>query len=317
MRKSLRKNDELRNIELKTGVNKYADGSCLITCGDTQVMCTATIEPKVPLFLKHSGQGWVTAEYGMLPGSCTTRVDRDKAKQGGRTAEIQRLIGRSLRSVVDLQKLGERQVIIDCDVIQADGGTRTASITGGYIALYIALKKLQQKQRWTTSPILDMVAGISCGIVNGEVLLDLDYEEDSNAETDSNFVMTESGGIVEIQGTAEKIPFTENELTKLITTAKAGLTTIFEKQKEAIQKIDEELEAEKQARLEARLAMAAEIEEKKLKKALKKEINGNTLAEPTLKPVKMMKNSSKKKTSKKVLDENGDINGNIADNAEV
>ena len=207
MRKSSRKNDELRPIEIQTSVNKYADGSCLIICGDTKVMCTATIENKVPLFLKHSGQGWVTAEYGMLPGSCATRIDREKARQGGRTAEIQRLIGRSLRSVVDLEKLGERQIVVDCDVIQADGGTRTASITGGYIALYAALKKLQQKQRMQNLPVLDIVAGISCGIVNSEVLLDLDFDEDSNAETDSNFVMTETGGIVEIQGTAEKIPF--------------------------------------------------------------------------------------------------------------
>ena len=253
MRKYSRKNNELRNVEILANVNKYADGSCLIICGDTKVMCTATIESKVPAFLKHSGKGWVTAEYGMLPGSCQTRIDRDKARQCGRTAEIQRLIGRSLRSVVDLEKLGERQITIDCDVIQADGGTRTASITGGYIALYMALKKLQHKQRWEVSPITDMVAAISCGIVKGEVLLDLDYDEDSTAETDSNFIMTESGGIVEIQGTAERIPFTENEFGKLLSSAKEGLKTLFEKQKEVIKQIDDEIKNEKQTRFESKL----------------------------------------------------------------
>ncbi|MCR5506335.1 MAG: ribonuclease PH [bacterium] len=310
MRQSLRKNDELRKIEIIPGVCKYADGSCLITCGDTKVVCTATIDCKVPPFLKHSGTGWITAEYGMLPGSCQTRIDRDKAKNGGRTAEIQRLIGRSLRSVVDLAKLGERQIIIDCDVIQADGGTRTASITGGYIALYMAMKKLQQKQRWANAPIIDMVAAISCGIVNGEVLLDLDFEEDSHAETDSNFVMTETGGIVEIQGTAEKIPFTETEFSKLLATAKAGLLSIFEKQKEVIKKIDEQIEAEKQAKLEARIAAGANLA---TKIKIEKEVNGNTL---TLSTGKVEKSSKSKKTSKKVLDENGDINGNIADTTE-
>ena len=295
MRKSLRKNDEPRKVEIITNVNKYADGSCLISCGDTKVMCTATIENKVPLFLKHTGKGWVTAEYGMLPGSCSVRVDREKARQGGRTAEIQRLIGRSLRSVVDLDKIGERQIIIDCDVIQADGGTRTASITGGYVALYIALRKFQQKQKWENLPILDSVAGISCGIVNGEVLLDLDFEEDSNAETDSNFVMTETGGIVEIQGTAEKIPFTENEFNKLLASAKIGLKTLFEKQKEAIKKFEDELEAKRVEKLEAKLSAIAEIKPKKTP--------NNTETQNQSKP------ASK---TKKVLDENGDINGNIA-----
>ena len=304
MRKSLRKNDELRNMELQVNVNKYADGSCLITCGGTKVMCTATIEAKVPLFLKHSGKGWVTAEYGMLPASCQTRVEREKSRTGGRTAEIQRLIGRSLRSVVDLDKLGERQIIIDCDVIQADGGTRTASITGGYIALYMALKKLQEKQRWTTLPLVDMVAAISCGIIGGEILLDLDYEEDSNAETDSNFVMTESGGIVEIQGTAEKIPFTENEFVKLLTTAKTALKTIFEKQKEAIRQIDEQFEKNRQERLEARLISAGiNTITKTRKKILSDDENKNIASSTT---------SKNKNSSKKVLDENGDINGNVA-----
>ncbi len=292
MRKSLRKNDEPRKVEIITGINKYADGSCLISCGDTKVMCTATVENKVPLFLKHSGKGWVTAEYGMLPGSCNVRIDREKARQGGRTAEIQRLIGRSLRSVVDLDKIGERQIIIDCDVIQADGGTRTASITGGYVALYMAVRKLQLKQRWENLPIVDTVAGISCGIVNGEVLLDLDFEEDSSAETDSNFVMTETGGIVEIQGTAEKIPFTENEFGKLLATAKTGLKTLFEKQKEAIQKFEDELKATKEEKLEAKLSAIAEIKTKKTQET------NNT------------KQTSSK--DKKVLDEFGDVNGNIA-----
>ena len=307
MRKASRKNDELRNIELLPNVNKYADGSCLIICGDTKVMCTATIETRVPLFLKHTGKGWVTAEYGMIPCSCQTRIERDKSHSGGRTAEIQRLIGRSLRSVVDLEKLGERQVVIDCDVLQADGGTRTASITGGYIALYIALKKLQQKQRWETSPIIDIVSAISCGIVNGEVLLDLDYDEDSNAETDSNFVMTESGGIVEIQGTAEKIPFTEDQFTKLLSTAKEGLKQIFVKQKETIEKIDEKFEADKQARLEARLAAAEFNAAAKAKRKEAKELAANGNKET---PVLTMK---PKRNSKRVLDENGDINGNVAD----
>ena len=311
MRKASRKNNELRKIELLPNVNKFADGSCLITCGDTKVMCTATIEAKVPAFLKHSGKGWVTAEYGMLPGSCQTRIDREKARQGGRTAEIQRLIGRSLRSVVDLEKLGERQIIVDCDVIQADGGTRTASITGGYIALYIALKKLQQKQRWETSPIIDTVAAVSCGIVGGEILLDLDFDEDSSAETDSNFVMTESGGIVEVQGTAEKIPFTESEFNKLIASAKEGLKVIFEKQKEVINQIEEKFEMDRQARLEARLAAVELNAIAKAKRKEAKELATNGNKETSVLTLKATTKSSKK--SKKVLDENGDVNGNIAD----
>lgn len=237
MRALERKNEELRKIEIIPNVNKYADGSCLISYGDTKVLCTATVENKVPMFLKHTGTGWVTAEYGMLPGSCITRIDREacRGKQGGRTMEIQRLIGRSLRSVVELDKIGERQIVIDCDVLQADGGTRTASITGGYVALYLAMKKLQRKLKWEIFPINDAVAAVSCGIVNGELLLDLDYEEDSNAETDSNFVMTESGGIVEIQGTAEKVPFTEHEFTKLLNLARGGLIELFKKQKEVLE----------------------------------------------------------------------------------
>ena len=240
MRTSSRTNSELRKIEIITNVNKFADGSCLISFGDTKVLCTATIDNRVPQFLKHSGTGWVTAEYGMLPRSCETRIDREaiKGRQGGRTMEIQRLIGRSLRSVVELNKIGERQIIIDCDVLQADGGTRTASITGGYVALYQAMKKLQKKQRWDFFPINDAVAAVSCGIVNGELLLDLDFEEDSHADTDSNFVMTESGGIVEIQGTAEKVPFTEHEFSKLLNLARSGLVQLFEKQKEALSQIE-------------------------------------------------------------------------------
>lgn len=236
MRNLGRKNNELRKIEIIPNINKYADGSCLVSFGDTKVICTASIEGKVPAFLKHTGTGWVTAEYSMLPRACSVRVDRDivKGKQSGRSMEIQRLIGRSLRSVVELDKIGERQIIIDCDVIQADGGTRTASITGGYVALYKALEKLTKKQRWDSIPINDMVAAISCGIVNSEVLLDLDFDEDSNADTDSNFVMTKKGGIVEIQGTAEHNPFSETEFTQLLSLAKEGISELFKKQKEAL-----------------------------------------------------------------------------------
>ena len=241
MRAFSRKNDSLRKVELLTGVNKFADGSCLVSFGDTKVLCTATIENKVPLFLKHSGTGWVTAEYSMLPASCQTRIEREvmKGRQSGRSSEIQRLIGRSLRSVVDLEKMGEHQIIIDCDVLQADGGTRTASITGGYIALYQAMQKLTSKYRLKESPINDFVAAVSCGIVNGQPLLDLDFEEDSNAETDSNFVITGSGGIVEIQGTAEKVPFTEAEFLKLLSMARAGIVELIQLQKKVIALLNE------------------------------------------------------------------------------
>ena len=244
MRALSRKNESLRKIELLAGVNKYADGSCLVSFGDTRVLCTATIENKVPVFLKHSGTGWVTAEYAMLPASCQTRIEREvnKGRQSGRSLEIQRLIGRSLRSVVDLDKMGERQIIVDCDVLQADGGTRTASITGGFIALYQAMQKLKYRYKLDEFPINDYVAAISCGIVNGQPMMDLDFEEDSNADTDSNFVMTGSGGIVEIQGTAEKVPFTENEFLKLLSFARTGIVELIQLQKKVINSLYQDKE---------------------------------------------------------------------------
>ena len=244
MRALSRKNESLRKIELLAGVNKYADGSCLVSFGDTRVLCTATIENKVPVFLKHSGTGWVTAEYAMLPASCQTRIEREvnKGRQSGRSLAIQRLIGRSLRSVVDLDKMGERQIIVDCDVLQADGGTRTASITGGFIALYQAMQKLKYRYKLDELPINDYVAAISCGIVNGQPMMDLDFEEDSNADTDSNFVMTGSGGIVEIQGTAEKVPFTENEFLKLLSFARTGIVELIQLQKKVINSLYQDKE---------------------------------------------------------------------------
>ena len=196
------------------------------------------------MFLKHSGTGWVTAEYAMLPASCQTRIEREvnKGRQSGRSLEIQRLIGRSLRSVVDLDKMGERQIIVDCDVLQADGGTRTASITGGFIALYQAMQKLKYRYKLDELPINDYVAAISCGIVNGQPMMDLDFEEDSNADTDSNFVMTGSGGIVEIQGTAEKVPFTENEFLKLLSFARTGIVELIQLQKKVINSLYQDKE---------------------------------------------------------------------------
>lgn len=236
MRALSRKNESLRKVELLTGVNKFADGSCLVSFGDTRVLCTATIEDRVPMFLKRSGTGWVTAEYAMLPRSCAERVEREvvKGRQNGRTLEIQRLIARSLRSVVELDKIGERQIIVDCDVLQADGGTRTAAITGGFVAMYLALKKLQFKLKLKEIPVTDYVAAVSCGIINGQPMLDLDFDEDSNAETDSNFVMTGSGGIVEIQGTAERVPFTENEFLKLLSLARNGIIELVQLQKKVL-----------------------------------------------------------------------------------
>lgn len=238
MRNLARKNTELRKIEIIPSVSKYADGSCLVSFGATKVQCSATIENRVPMFLKKSGTGWVTAEYGMLPASCSGRMEREAVRGGqtGRTHEIQRLIGRSLRSVVNLSLMGERQIIVDCDVIQGDGGTRTAAITGGYIALYQAIKKLEFREK-ITGILKDQVAAISCGIVDGEVLLDLDFEEDSNAEVDCNFVMTSTGKIVEIQGTAEKNPFSETQFNELLALAKAGIVVLIDKQKQIIKEI--------------------------------------------------------------------------------
>lgn len=223
-RPSGRSADSLRSIEIIPNYIKHAEGSCLIKCGDTHVLCTASVEEKVPGWIRGSGKGWVTAEYGMLPRSTHSRMDREAArgKRSGRTLEIQRLIARSLRAVVDLTKLGERQVRIDCDVIQADGGTRTASVTGGYVALALAFKHLENIGALQETPLIDNVSAISCGIYKGEPVLDLDYDEDSDADTDANFVLTGKGGICEIQGTAEKEPFSEEELLALLALAKKG-----------------------------------------------------------------------------------------------
>lgn len=238
MRNLARKNAELRKVEFIPSVSKYADGSCLVSFGSTKVMCTATIENRVPLFLKKSGTGWITAEYGMLPASCNGRMEREAIRGGqtGRSQEIQRLIGRSFRSVTNLSLMGEKQIIVDCDVIQGDGGTRTAAITGGYIALYQAVKKLEFREK-ITGILKDQVAAISCGIVDGAVLLDLDFEEDSNAEVDCNFVMTSTGKIIEIQGTAEKNPFSESQFTELLNLAKAGIVILIDKQKQIIKEL--------------------------------------------------------------------------------
>ena len=236
MRPSNRQPDQLRTIRLTRNYIKHAEGSVLIECGDTQVICTASIEEKIPPFLKGQGQGWLTAEYGMLPRSTNTRMKREAAggKQSGRTQEIQRLIGRSLRAVVDLKKLGERTIQIDCDVIQADGGTRTASITGAYVAVYDAVQKLLLKQAIAESPLRDFVAAISVGVYEGVPVLDLDYLEDSNCDTDMNVVMTGSGGFVEIQGTAEGETFSRSEMNSLLDLADGGIRELVRAQKTAL-----------------------------------------------------------------------------------
>lgn len=234
-RPSKRLADELRNISLEINVNKHAEGSCLIKAGDTQVICTATIEEKVPTWLKNSGQGWVTAEYGMIPRATGTRVDREAKKgQSGRTQEIQRLIGRALRAGINLRAIENINIKIDCDVIQADGGTRTASITGGFVALYLACQKLLEQGKIKAMPITNFIAAISCGIFQGVPVLDLDYLEDSNAETDSNFVMTDKGTLIEIQGTAENGSFTPDEFTELLKLAQKGINELIEKQKSVL-----------------------------------------------------------------------------------
>ena len=237
-RPSQRQADELRLIELIPQFTKHAEGSCLVKSGDTHVLVTASIDERVPPFLRGAGKGWVTAEYGMLPRSTHSRMDREaaKGKQSGRTLEIQRLIGRALRAVTDLEALGERQIKIDCDVLQADGGTRTASITGAWVALALAIESLMKTGAITRSPLRDQVAAISCGIYQGHAVLDLDYDEDSDADTDANFVMTSSGGIVEIQGTAEKTPFTRDELNQLMDLADKGCQELFKAQMEAFDK---------------------------------------------------------------------------------
>jgi ribonuclease PH len=237
MRPSGRAADALRAIRLEPGFSKHAEGSCLARFGDTHVLCTASVEEKVPPFLRNSGKGWVTAEYGMLPRSTHTRTDREAArgKQSGRTQEIQRLIGRSLRAVVDMAALGERQVKIDCDVLQADGGTRTAAVTGSWVALAIACRGLVKAGRLAASPIRGGVAAVSCGIYQGTPVLDLDYLEDSAAETDANFVLTDAGRIVEIQGTAEGAPFDESELLALLRLARHGLGELVQHQQRALE----------------------------------------------------------------------------------
>jgi ribonuclease PH len=235
MRPSGRAPDQLRTLEMISGFSLHAEGSCLIKFGNTHVLCTATVEQNVPPWLRNKGKGWVTAEYGMLPRSTHDRSSREaaKGKQSGRTQEIQRLIGRSLRAVVDLEKLGERQITLDCDVLQADGGTRTASISGAWVALRIAVNKLLASGVVKVDPILSQVAAVSCGVYNGAAVLDLDYPEDSAAETDANFVLTSSGGLVEVQATAEGAPFDEEMLLRLLRLARIGTGEIFAAQLKA------------------------------------------------------------------------------------
>jgi len=236
MRPSGRADDALRPISLEIGFSKYAEGSCLARFGDTHVLCTASLEEKVPPFLRNSGSGWVTAEYGMLPRATATRTDREasRGRQSGRTQEIQRLIGRSLRAVTDLKALGERQIRIDCDVLQADGGTRTAAITGSYVALHIALRKLVEGKALAALPLSDAVAAVSCGIHDGAAVLDLDYAEDSTAQADANFVLTGTGGIVEIQATAEKSPFDEGRFGRMLELARKGIAELCAAQRRAL-----------------------------------------------------------------------------------
>ena len=235
MRPSGRTPQSLRTVTLETGVNRYAEGSCLASFGHTKVLVTASLEEGVPPFMRGRGQGWVTAEYGMLPRATHTRGRREAAqgKQSGRTQEIQRLVGRSLRAVVDLKAMGERQISVDCDVIQADGGTRTASITGAWVALRQATRYMLEEGLIAKDPILDQVAAVSCGVFSGTPVLDLDYEEDSNAEADANFVLTGAGDIVEIQATGEKRGFSEAEFEALFSLAKRGIADLCAMQREA------------------------------------------------------------------------------------
>jgi len=233
-----RKNDQLRKVSIKPGVLKYAEGSCLIKMGNTQVLCSASVLDSVPPFLRETGQGWITAEYALLPRSTQTRTERERARSGlkGRTQEIQRMIGRSLRAVVDLEKLGSRTIIIDCDVIQADGGTRCASITGGFVALVLAVQWLLKKKLIEENPIREYLSAVSVGKVGEKLVLDLDYEEDSQAEVDFNVVMTESGRFVEIQGTAEHSPFGRQELDKMLRLAEKGIRELVRCQKKVLEK---------------------------------------------------------------------------------
>ena len=236
MRPSGRSFDELREINIETNISKHAEGSCLISFGETKVICTATIDEMIPPFLRGKNQGWVTAEYGMLPRSTNSRLKREiqVGKPSGRTQEIQRLIARSLRAVTNLSLLGERQIIVDCDVIQAEGGTRTASITGGYISLYLACEQLLKQKTIKKMPIIGEIAAISCGIYKGQTVIDLDYIEDSNAEVDANFVLAGNGKIIEIQATAEKSTFTDQQFFEMLTLAKAGISKLVDLQKEIL-----------------------------------------------------------------------------------
>ena len=236
MRPGKRSADQLRPVRIQRNYTRHAEGSVLVEFGDTRVLCTASVEERVPGFLRDRGQGWVTAEYGMLPRSTNTRTDREasRGRQAGRTQEIQRLIGRSLRAVIDLKKLGERTIQIDCDVIQADGGTRTAGITGAFVALHDAVTLLMQRGLITESPLRDFVAAVSVGIVEGTPVLDLDYAEDSACDTDMNVVMTGSGGFVEVQGTAEGAPFSQAQMDALMVLAQRGIRELIAKQKAAL-----------------------------------------------------------------------------------
>lgn len=236
MRPSGRAVDQLRPLKITRNFTKHAEGSVLIECGDTKVICTATVVHGVPRFLRGKGQGWITAEYGMLPRSTGNRVDREatRGKQNGRTIEIQRLIGRSLRAAVDLKKLGENTITIDCDVIQADGGTRTASITGGFVALADAMNKLVESKKIKKNPIVSQIAAISVGVYNGVPVLDLDYPEDSTAETDMNVVMNDQGGFIEIQGTAEGVAFSDEQMVGMLAVARKGIAEIIELQKSTL-----------------------------------------------------------------------------------
>ena len=236
MRPSGRAPDQLRKVSLEPGFSRHAEGSCLVKFGDTHVLCTASVDERVPPWMRNTQRGWVTAEYGMLPRSTHTRTDREasRGKQSGRTQEIQRLIGRSLRAVVNLTAMGERQINIDCDVLQADGGTRTASITGAWIALHFAFERLIKDGKLASNPITGQVAAVSCGLWEGAAVLDLDYDEDSKAQADANFVLTGTGGIVEVQGTAEADPFSEAQFVELMELAKKGVTELTRLQRLAI-----------------------------------------------------------------------------------
>ena len=238
MRPSGRAPDQLRDISLEPGYSRHAEGSCLVKFGDTHVLCTASVDERVPPWMRNTNRGWVTAEYGMLPRSTHTRSDREAArgKQSGRTQEIQRLIGRSMRAVVSLPAMGERQINIDCDVLQADGGTRTAAITGSWVALHFAFEWLIKEGKLAVNPITGQVAAVSCGLWQGTAVLDLDYPEDSKADADANFVLTGTGGIVEVQGTAEKEPFSEAQFVELMELAKKGIIDLTRLQRLAIGK---------------------------------------------------------------------------------